>query len=413
MPTTSLKQRADYTQKHNSALGRHGWLRLTPAYSVKIVEEILEHEAPRTRVLDPFAGTATTALCAICRGHLAATTEINPFLVWFARAKTARYTPPQVAATWEAGRSAAALAAASRIEPVPPPALHNIHRWWSADRLRFLCSLKAALGVSAGAAEPAGALLMVAFCRTLIKLSNAAFNHQSMSFREEDRNLSLFDETGHAHGHSQLFLEDLHYVLESVRENPVGDAVVVEGDARQIANLVPGLHDLVVTSPPYPNRMSYIRELRPYMYWLGFLKRPGDAAELDWASIGGTWGAATSRLNDWEPATGTFRPAHFCQILELIADHRNANGRLLSRYVAKYFEDIFSHLTSLREVLSVGARVHYVIGNSTFYGVLLPVERLYADMMSCLGFSGIDIRAIRKRSSKKELVEFVVSGRWK
>ncbi len=37
----SLAQRADYTHKHNAESGRHGWLRLTPAYSLKIVGEIL------------------------------------------------------------------------------------------------------------------------------------------------------------------------------------------------------------------------------------------------------------------------------------------------------------------------------------------------------------------------------------
>ena len=35
-----LRQRADYTHKFNVGAGRHGWLRLTPAYSVKVVEEI-------------------------------------------------------------------------------------------------------------------------------------------------------------------------------------------------------------------------------------------------------------------------------------------------------------------------------------------------------------------------------------
>ena len=36
-----LTQRADYTQKHNAKTGRYGWLRLTPAYSLKVVNEIL------------------------------------------------------------------------------------------------------------------------------------------------------------------------------------------------------------------------------------------------------------------------------------------------------------------------------------------------------------------------------------
>ena len=50
--------------------------------------------------------------------------------------------------------------------------------------------------------------------------------------------------------------------------------------------------------------MSYIRELRPYMYWLGILENARDTGELDWSAIGGTWGVATSRLASLE------RPRH-------------------------------------------------------------------------------------------------------
>jgi hypothetical protein len=39
-----VKQRSDYTFKYNQKLGRHGWLRLTPAYSVKLVSQAKQQE---------------------------------------------------------------------------------------------------------------------------------------------------------------------------------------------------------------------------------------------------------------------------------------------------------------------------------------------------------------------------------
>ena len=101
---------------------------------------------------------------------------------------------------------------------------------------------------------------------------------------------------------------------------------------------------------------------------------------MDWASIGGTWGVATSRLNAWKPSLDTFRPNYLNNILDHISNAENSNGRLLSQYVAKYFEDMFSHLRSLTAIVAPRARVHYIVGNSIFYNVLLPVEQLYADM---------------------------------
>ena len=55
-----MRQRADLTFKENLSRGRHGWLRLTPAYSVKVVGEVLDENPDFHRVLEPFSGTATT-----------------------------------------------------------------------------------------------------------------------------------------------------------------------------------------------------------------------------------------------------------------------------------------------------------------------------------------------------------------
>ena len=153
---------------------------------------------------------------------------------------------------------------------------------------------------------------------------------------------------------------------------------MVVGDARDLAGSVGDHFDMVVTSPPYANRMSYVRELRPYMYWLGFLNSGSDAGDLDWSSIGGTWGVATSRLADWKRLDDPFRHPDLDVILNDISHDNNKNGKLLSNYVAKYFDDMWMHFNSLTTVLSDKAEVHYIVGNSTFYGSLLPVERFYA-----------------------------------
>ena len=78
-----VRQRSDLTFKHNANQARHGWLRLTPAYSVKLVDEILAHVDAPLKVFDPFSGTATTPLSAAYMGHRALSIDINPFLVWF------------------------------------------------------------------------------------------------------------------------------------------------------------------------------------------------------------------------------------------------------------------------------------------------------------------------------------------
>ncbi|WRH66726.1 MAG: hypothetical protein RSE13_24905 [Planktothrix sp. GU0601_MAG3] len=60
---STVKQRPEYTFKHNQNLGRHGWLRLTPAYGVKLVEKILTSVEPEAIILDPFSGTGNYRTC--------------------------------------------------------------------------------------------------------------------------------------------------------------------------------------------------------------------------------------------------------------------------------------------------------------------------------------------------------------
>ena len=402
-----IRQRAEYTHKFNSKTGRHGWLRLTPAYSVKLVEEIIELYGRSLSVLDPFCGSGTTALSAANHGHKATTTDINPFLTWLARVKTAHYSVASLEEAEKAGKAVLGLARREAVDPVAEPNIYRIERWWNERARCFLSHLKAAIPQVAGSAGPVSDLLHVAFCRTLIRLSKAAFNHQSMSFKNDSQlEFDLGLEAGSA------FSDDLRPVLDGARENPSGLVSVVCGDARNLPSCLDARFDVVVTSPPYANRMSYIRELRPYMYWLGYLTDGRDAGELDWLAVGGTWGIATSRLGDWAASGDYWLPADLSAVLADISRDGNENGNLLANYVAKYCEDMSRHFDGLRKVLNRGARVHYIVGNSTFYGVLVPTERIYAAMLREYGFADVDVRALRKRNSKKELIEFDVSATW-
>lgn len=399
------RQRADLTYKHNLERGRHGWLRLTPAYSEKVVRQLLQPLPRSSRVLDPFSGTGTTPLCAAQLGMTGVAVEINPFLVWFGNTKAGAFPQASIAQFQLDARMIHRQALDGTVEPAPAPPLKNIERWWTPDALDILCRLRA--GIDGLDASPAVLdLLQVAFCRTLIALSNAAFNHQSMSFKAPD-----------ARPDEQVvtrFLSEVAFVGRTVAPDPPGSARILTGDARDLTALDRASEapfDVLVTSPPYPNRISYIRELRPYMYWLSYLIEAREAGELDWQAIGGTWGVATSRLLDWTPDDRHPMPDYLPPILEAIRVSHPRNGILMAHYIHKYFQDIAGHLHTVRGHLQPGATVHYIVGNSTFYGHLVPVERLYRDLLTDAGFEDAEWMIIRKRNSKKELYEFDVTAR--
>jgi len=396
-----VNRRAELTFKHNVKRGRHGWIRLTPAYSVQLVSEILEKNPTFKNVLEPFSGTGTTGLVCAEHGKNCTLLDINPFLIWLARAKTATYSEKEISAAEKFGTSLPkAIANGVKAEWEPP--IFDIERWWNRDAITFLSKLHSLIQSRSGREKD---LLIVAFCKTVIETSNAAFNHQSMSFKKDDHP-SLFTKVEDDE-RVRRFQKILGETLEGARQNFAGKVTILHADSREVP-LSEAPFDAVITSPPYPNRMSYIRELRPYMYWLGYLKDAREAGELDWQAIGGTWGIATSMVGKWQP-NGTAVPHDgFDETLAGIAK----KSPLLANYVHKYFVDMVHHVATLKRSMATGGKLFYIVGNSKFYDTMVHVEEIYASIFKAEGFGNVTIEKIRKRNSKKELFEFAVSAVW-
>lgn len=402
-----VKQRSDYTFKYNKKLGRHGWLRLTPAYSVKLVEEIIGSISEDAFILDPFSGTATTGLVAAEYAVSAHCLDINPFLIWLGNAKCRNYTKTELKKL-RIGVDEAILEYIDLAnEKNWLPDIHHITKWWCEPTLEALAALRQALVNQFG--EPkdnnVSSLAWISFCRLVIETSSAAFNHVSMSFHDE---VTTFE----VEQIQTLYLEILDAIVQSASDEFAGSASVHLVDSREPISINEVKYTHVVTSPPYPNRISYIRELRPYMYWTKFLDTAREAGELDWKAIGGTWGVATSRLQNWE-SNGLESPESLKGIVSAILETEEKNALLMANYVWKYFHDMHLHLQNLRKRLRKGSVLSYIVGNSSFYGVQVHTETLLEDSLNSLGFTNVGSQVVRKRNSKKELFEYCVYATWK
>lgn len=403
----NVSQRSDFTFKYNRNLGRHGWLRLTPAYSVKLVSQIMDNIPKDSLILDPFSGTATTGLVASEKGLNSHSLDINPFLIWFGNAKCRNYSNTEIS-----NIKRRLIGVISDFEKFKEkenwlPNIYKIGRWWSPVSLRALSGLRQAILNEFGDPKNSdtSALVWIAFCRLVIETSSAAFNHVSMSFRDETPEYE-------AKFIISLFSTIFDSIIESANVSIKGVSEIYSCDSRKPISLGTLKYTHVITSPPYPNRISYIRELRPYMYWTGFLDEAREAGELDWKAIGGTWGVATSRLIGWK-ATENGLPPDLDLVASKISKSGHKNAFLMSNYVRKYFHDMHLHFDKLRDCLAEGAELYYIVGNSSFYGIPVQTQSLLSDSLGILGYNRIEVEKIRKRNSKKELFEYCVRATWK
>jgi DNA modification methylase len=288
-------------------------------------------------VFDPFSGTGTTGIVAAKNGYNAVLNDINPFLVWLANQKSKNYSDFDRKKIFEAFKNIIKNTGKYILKDNWLPDIFKIDRWWNKETLAILSAIRTSIINDIG--EPhlnnKYSLIWIAFCRIIIETSSAAFNHVSMSFNSNTIR----------HGKEyimDIFTKIMNIIIDSTKDNIGGNVSIINSDSRALQGIKN--IDLVITSPPYPNRISYIRELRPYMYWLGFIEKTNDSSEIDWNSIGGTWGSATSKLLSWEPEIN-IEFINLYKTVDTIANTNQKNSKLMSIYVYKYFHDMYSNST--------------------------------------------------------------------
>lgn len=416
VPASFVNRRTtDVTFKGKLSLPIHRWYRLTPSFSPKLAIDIAEHfgVTPEGFVLDPFSGVGTVPLCMKYRGIPACSIELNPYLHFVGTVKTRTYADlPNVREFFDsflvrARKEVSAIpkgkAVAEFLEKnaryIPP--IHKPERWWSPMNLAQLACIRRLLLESTDTGEHID-LLKMGVLGILIQVSNAKHNHVSLTFAKEP--LPTVDVVGVLADKLGDIIDD----IDAVSVLPCSAVRVYAGNSKEAASVLPQRPEVsaVITSPPYPNRFSYARETRPHLFFFNMIESAEAVGQLEIDAIGGTWGKATSVLMDGvEPANAVVR-----KLLAPHLDraHREGNGDLMSAYVVKYFNDLYTHAEQIGMVCREKAKLAYVIGNSKFFGNPLPSDEILAGIFGHFGFALDGIHKMRRRVSKADLYEAVV-----
>jgi len=100
-----------------------------------LVGERLQDYPVSTRVLEPFAGSGTTALLAAQMGYPATLVKINPFLVWLSRAKTQVYSREIIQTAVQFRQALVRQRSLCADHSYAPSPIRDIERWWDAESL--------------------------------------------------------------------------------------------------------------------------------------------------------------------------------------------------------------------------------------------------------------------------------------
>ncbi len=393
----------------------HRWFRLTASFAPDLVRTMLDElkcDASEV-VLDPFSGAGTTLLECQLRGIRGIGFEINPLLHfvcktslnWKLSSRLLRETLSAVEAEFSDCR-ARLLGKTPEESGLPIPAIHNVYRWWRADVLLDLMILKQAIGSLSRPDERD--FLLLAACGVLVPdLTNVTLGRLQLHFI--DRTDAKIDVWTSFSQHALSMISDLEK-LEGV-DHPAQSFCHHQNSTVGPLPITDCKVNVVVTSPPYPNRYSYVWNTRPHLYFLDLLEHPKQAAELDKKTIGGTWGTATSCL-----AKGIIEPQYDAvrDAVGPIASQIREHDNLMANYVMKYFNSLAQQIVTMNEVLSPNARVAYVVGCSWLKDVYVETDVLLGKIFDGLGlgYKTERIDRIRQRHSGDKLHESIVYA-WK
>ncbi|MHB8523463.1 MAG: hypothetical protein ACYDH9_22270 [Limisphaerales bacterium] len=247
-------------------------------------------------------------------------------------------------------------------------------------------------------------LLLLALAGALVPdLTNVTLGRLQLHFI--DRSRDTIDVLGTFSTKVRQIIDDLNYV-HGIGHQP--RAVLLHQDATSLNGFrSPKPISVVITSPPYPNRYSYVWNTRPHLYFFDFFSRPKQASNLDVQTVGGTWGTATSML-----AKGIVRPTHPAvdRVAGPVVAEIRKHDNLMANYLMRYFNLLVQKIVTLVPHLSEDARLAYVVGCSRLKEVFVETDvllgRLFEELG--LGFQLVRIERIRKRNSGKDLHESIV-----
>ena len=353
------------TSRELKAAPRHNWFYFPHSYSYRLVNEILDYwDFPQNGTLaDNFSGSGTTLLTARQRGLLALGFDLSPLAVTVAKAKVASYK------TGELNRAMDTILAhrAGEVPQIP----ERLSKAFTKEELRELFKLLVPiLELKNGTTRR---FFLVALIWTARMFSRAVPDGGWFRWKEwPDR----------SHEIRQSFESRVSCMIADVEAlnwlNDVPPARVRLADARKLPLKAESV-DGFITSPPYPNRHDYSRVFHIDLLLLGLPE--AEVTKLRHESIRSHVEAKgpngyKKRLKGY---SGTESINSVLAALPADADPR------IEQMLKGYFEDIYLSLSEVQRILRPGGRAAYVVGNVRHAGVMIPVDKITAELASEVG----------------------------
>ena len=394
---TELFDPMTVTFKHGRKEPFARWYPYLEGYSTQFVESILERYAPNAQtILDPFAGTGTTAFTASRLNKIAYFCEINPVLQFMSLTKIRVRQLKSSQRSSLAQALAQAKVSLKKLEKYPQNyTLHQAYLQTFGDSLFFddlvydqVLRIRSWIDEVFLENPILADLITVATLSALVPASRMkrSGDLRYKTNRELQRQMPSLIE-GISQNINQM-VHDIRNDIDGLKTEPL----LICENARSLENISPLDIDTVITSPPYVNGTNYFRNTKIELWFLRCLKEKKDLTRFREAAL-------TAGINDVTVSkTPTLSHPDVGKIVSKL--EQNAYDSRIPRMIASYFSELTEVFQAIRPHLTPDATVAIDIGDSCYAGIHVPVEELLSACLKELGFAQEDSVTLRKRRSR-------------
>jgi DNA modification methylase len=346
----------------------------------ELVWEELPDNQPRLRVLDPMAGSGTTLVTAMLRGHEAIGFDRDPLAVMIAKAWLTDVDPKELES-----KAAEVLVAARckmrgmKLSEAYPAGADDktktfVRYWFDATNRKQLAALSDS--ISRVRDLSLRGLLWCALSRLIITKTSGVSRAMDVSHSRPHRTydkapLMAFDR----------FEKSVKQVIAASpfkATSSITPASVSLGDARHLP-IGDNSVDIVITSPPYLNAIDYVRGHKFSLVWMRHTIE--ELRDLRSTNVG-TEVAPKNVEND--PFA-----ERIMRVMCPVDDLTNRDSRMLGQYV----RDMQAVLLEIKRVLRVGGKAVLVVGNCNLKNTFIQNSKCVEAIASEINLSLHDTRS--------------------
>lgn len=390
---------------------RHRWYYYKEGFSPNLVEKAIEEVGLKKTdiIIDPFNGSGTTTLTSSILGYQSIGIEVNPFTAFLSSTKVKN------ASIKELSKFEAKLFKAVEKGKMSPllgfSTFSNVQgkdKWLFNEEI--LNSFEGGCDfINSISSYNIKRLFKLSLISSAMENCNAKRDGKCLRYRPNWQK-NNFDRDSFQNS----LMKNIENIKTDISTTPINTkSKILTGDCRNILKQTDLIDNfkLCITSPPYLNTFDYTDIYRPELYLGKFIVGTKQLYDLRLETV------RSHVQAKWkEPTKRNFGLIYEQTIKYINGNKINLMHKNIPIMIQAYFEDMENILRLLKSKTAKDGQVWFVVSNSAYAGLEVPVDLIIGDIASKVGWYLKEIgvlRYVKKRKTKyspevKELRESVI-----